>query len=63
MEQTQAAEDGTGGTEVRALAIDGFEISLNGQINDDNSIRFGLSSVDATRNADGDKAKEVPEFT
>ena len=63
MEQTQAAEDGTGGTEVRALAIDGFEISLNGQVNDNNSIRFGLSSVDATRNADGDKAKEVPELT
>ena len=63
MEQTQAAEDGTGGTEVRALAIDGFEISLNGQVNDNNSIRFGLSSVDATRNVSGDKAKEVPELT
>ncbi len=63
MEQTQAAEDGTGGTEVRALAIDGFEFSAIGQVNDNNSIRFGLSSVDATRNVSGDKAKEVPELT
>ena len=63
MEQTRAAEDGTGGTEVRALAIDGFEFSLNGQVNDNNSIRFGLSSVDASKNEAGDKAKEIPELT
>ena len=63
MEQTRAAEDGTGNTETRALAIDGFELTLQGEINDRNSIRFGLASVDATRNTDGDKAKEVPELT
>ena len=63
MEQTKAAEDGTGGTETRALAIDGFEITLNGDIDERNAIRFGLASVDAVRNISGDKAKEVPELT
>ena len=63
MEQTKAAEDGTGGTETRALAIDGFEITLNGDIDERNAIRFGLASVDAVRNTSGDKAKEVPELT
>ncbi len=63
MEQIKAAEDGTGGTETRALAIDGFEISLNGDIDERNAIRFGLSSVDAVRNTSGDVAKEVPELT
>ena len=63
MEQLKAAEDGTGGTETRALAIDGFEITLNGDIDERNAIRFGLASVDAVRNTSGDKAKEVPELT
>tara|TARA_B100001564_G_scaffold360021_1_gene384801 strand:+ start:3794 stop:5902 length:2109 start_codon:yes stop_codon:yes gene_type:complete len=63
MEQIKAAEDGTGGTETRALAIDGFEITLNGDIDERNAIRFGLSSVDAVRNTSGDVAKEVPELT
>tara|TARA_Y100000022_G_scaffold196025_1_gene202447 strand:+ start:78 stop:2213 length:2136 start_codon:yes stop_codon:yes gene_type:complete len=64
MEQTRAAEDGTGGAEVRKLAIDGFEISLNGSINDSNSIRFGLSAVDATAGEGSSaKPKEVPELT
>ena len=64
MEQTRAAEDGSGGTEVRALAIDGFEFALNGSINDTNSIRFGLSAVDATAGAGSTaKPKEVPEVT
>ena len=63
MEQTRAAEDGSGGTDVRNLAIDGFEFSLNGQVNDKNAIRFGLSSVDASRNEAGDKAREIPELT
>jgi len=63
MEQTRAAEDGSGNTAVRNLAIDGFEFSLNGQVNDNNAIRFGLSSVDASRNEAGDKAREIPELT
>ena len=63
MEQMRAAEDGTGNTAVRNLAIDGFEFSLNGQVNDNNAIRFGLSSVDATKNEAGDKAREIPELT
>ena len=63
MEQTRAAEDGSGNTAVRNLAIDGFEFSLNGQVNDNNAIRFGLSSVDATKNEAGDKAREIPELT
>ena len=63
MEQTRAAEDGTGGTEVRGLSIDGFEFSVNGQVNDNNFLRFGLSSVDASKNEAGDKAREIPELT
>ena len=64
MEQTRAAEDGTGGRETRNLAIDGFEIALNGSINDSNSIRFGLSAVDATAGEGSSaKPKEVPELT
>ena len=64
MEQTRAAEDGTGGTEVRALAIDGFEFALGGPVNDTHSIKFGLSAVDATAGAGSTaKPKEVPELT
>ena len=63
MEQMRAAEDGSGNTAVRNLAIDGFEFSLNGQVNDNNAIRFGLSSVDASKNEAGDKAREIPELT
>ena len=63
MEQIKAAEDGSGNTETRALAMDGFEITLNGEINERNAIRFGLASVDAERNTAGDKAREVPELT
>ena len=63
MEQMRATGDGTENTEVRNLAIDGFEFSLNGQVNDNNAIRFGLSSVDAEKNEAGDKAREIPELT
>ena len=56
-------EDGVGGSEVIAMEIDGFEIGIAGQINEQNSINFGLTSVDATASAGTGKVKEVPELT
>tara|TARA_B100001057_G_scaffold55462_1_gene49292 strand:- start:9 stop:1205 length:1197 start_codon:yes stop_codon:yes gene_type:complete len=65
-EQTKAtAFDNGTGEETReiGLEIDGFEITLNGQINDNNAIRFGLASVDATKSKGSGAAKEIPELT
>ena len=45
------------------MEIDGFEIGIAGQINEQNSINFGLTSVDATASAGTGKVKEVPELT
>ena len=56
-------EDGVGGSEVIGMEIDGFEIGIAGQINEQNSINFGLTSVDATASAGTGKVKEVPELT
>ncbi|MBL6811687.1 MAG: TonB-dependent receptor [SAR86 cluster bacterium] len=56
-------EDGVGGSEVIGMEIDGFEIGIAGQINEQNSINFGLTSVDATASAGTRKVKEVPELT
>ena len=56
-------EDGVGGSEVIGMEIDGFEICIAGQINEQNSINFGLTSVDATASAGTGKVKEVPELT
>ena len=56
-------EDGIGGSEVIGMEIDGFEIGIAGQINEQNSINFGLTSVDATASAGTGKVKEVPELT
>ena len=65
-EQTKAtAFDNGTGEETReiGLEIDGFEITLNGQINDNNALRFGLASVDATKSKGSGAAKEIPELT
>ena len=65
-EQTKAtAFDNGTGEETReiGLEIDGFEITLNGQVNDNNAIRFGLASVDATASKGSGAAKEIPELT
>ena len=56
-------EDGVGGSEVIGMEIDGFEIGIAGQIDEQNSINFGLTSVDATASAGTGKVKEVPELT
>ena len=56
-------EDGVGGSEVIGMEIDGFEIGIAGQINEQNSINFGLTSVEATASAGTGKVKEVPELT
>ncbi len=56
-------EDGVGGSEVIGMEIDGFEIGIAGQINEQNSINFGLTSVDASASAGTGKVKEVPELT
>ena len=65
-EQTKAtAFDNGTGEETReiGLEIDGFEITLNGQINDNNALRFGLASVDATKSKGSGAAREIPELT
>ena len=68
MDQTQAKsyDDGTGEvTEEAGMEIDGFEITLNGQVNDQNLIKFGLTSVDSTSPDRGapNVTQEVPELT
>ena len=62
-ETVKGQEDGVGGSEVIGMAIDGFEIGIAGEVNDQNSINFGLSSVDATKSAGSGEQKEVPELT
>ena len=68
MDQTQAKsyDNGTGEvTEEAGMEIDGFEITLNGQVNDQNLIKFGLTSVDSTSpdRAAPNVTQEVPELT
>ena len=62
-ETVKGQEDGVGGSEVIGMAIDGFEIGIAGEVNDQNSINFGLSSVDATKAAGSGEQKEIPELT
>jgi catecholate siderophore receptor len=65
-EQTKATayDNGTGEvTSEVGLEIDGFELTLNGQVNDNNAIRFGLASVDATASKGVGAAREIPELT
>ena len=62
-ETVKGQEDGIGGSEVIGMAIDGFEIGIAGEVNDQNSINFGLSSVDATKSAGSGEQKEIPELT
>ena len=56
-------EDGVGGSEVIGMEIDGFEIAIAGQINNQHTINFGLTSLDATASAGTGKPKEVPDLT
>ena len=65
-EQTKATAFNSGSGEVTreiGLEIDGFEVSLNGQVDESNLIRFGLASVDATKSKGSGATKEVPELT
>ena len=62
-ETVKGQEDGVGGSEVIGMAIDGFEIGIAGEVNDQNSINFGLSSVNATKSAGSGEQKEIPELT
>ena len=62
-ETVKGQEDGVGVSEVIGMAIDGFEIGIAGEVNDQNSINFGLSSVDATKSAGSGEQKEIPELT
>ena len=62
-ETVKGQEDGVGGSEVIGMAIDGFEFGVAGQINDQNSINFGLTNVDATKSAGSGEHKEIPELT
>jgi catecholate siderophore receptor len=56
-------EDGVGGSEVIGMEIDGFEIAVLGQINNQYTINFGLTSLEATASAGTGKPKEVPDLT
>ena len=56
-------EDGVGGSEVIGMEIDGFEIAMAGQINNQHTINFGLTSLEATASAGTGKPKEVPDLT
>ncbi|MEK9541770.1 MAG: TonB-dependent siderophore receptor, partial [Gammaproteobacteria bacterium] len=56
-------EDGIGGSEVIGMEIDGFEIAVLGQINNQHTINFGLTSLEATASAGTGKPKEVPDLT
>ena len=56
-------EDGVGGSEVIGMEIDGFEIAVLGQINNQHTINFGLTSLEATAFAGTGKPKEVPDLT
>ena len=56
-------EDGVGGSEVIGMEIDGFEIAVLGQINNQHTINFGLTSLEATASAGTGKPKEVPDLT
>ena len=62
-ETVKGQEDGVGGSEVIGMAIDGFEIGIAGDINEQNSINFGLSSVDASKSEGSGEQKEIPELT
>ena len=62
-ETVKGQEDGVGGSEVIGMAIDGFEFGVAGQVNDQNSINFGLTNVDATKSAGAGEQKEIPELT
>ena len=62
-ETVKGQEDGVGGSEVIGMAIDGFEFGVAGQINDQNSLNFGLTNVDATKSAGSGEQKEIPELT
>jgi catecholate siderophore receptor len=46
---------------VQGLAVDGYELQLNGQISDQTSISLAYSSMDGERNAAGADAYELPE--
>ena len=62
-ETVKGQEDGVGGSEVIGMAIDGFEIGVVGSINDNNSINFGFTNVDASKSNGTGEQKEIPETT
>ena len=56
-----ASEAGDNVLTVQGLAVDGYELEVSGQISDKTSISFAYSSMEGTRNANGDAAYELPE--
>tara|TARA_A100001035_G_scaffold269732_1_gene256067 strand:+ start:676 stop:2760 length:2085 start_codon:yes stop_codon:yes gene_type:complete len=62
-ETVKGQEDGVGGSEVIGMAIDGFEIGVVGNINENNSINFGFTNVDASKSKGVGEPKEIPETT
>ena len=62
-EQTIATRDESGeGAEIAGLQVDGFEIEVKGQVNDQLYMQFGYSNMDGTTSSGGEP-REIPDRT
>ena len=61
-EQTQAVRDSVTGenSEIVGLQVDGFELELNGNVNDKLSVSVGLTSMDGETSSGGEP-REIPD--
>ncbi len=62
-ETEKVVADGVGFAEEIDFDINGIELTVGGEINENNSLDFSLSSVDATNTDAGTDQKEIPELT
>ena len=62
-ETEKVVADGVGFAEEIDFDINGIELTIGGEINENNSLDFSLSSVDATNTDAGTDQKEIPELT
>ncbi|MBI81358.1 MAG: TonB-dependent siderophore receptor [Gammaproteobacteria bacterium] len=62
-EQTVATRDESGeGAEIVGLRVDGVELELKGQVNDQLYVQFGYSKMDG-KTSSGGEPREIPEHT
>ena len=61
-EQTQAVRDSVTGenSEIVGLQVDGFELEVNGNVNDKLSVSVGLTSMDGETSSGGEP-REIPD--